>query len=72
MSRRVADSSVPAAIPEKPATAAPVLSAQQRNWVREVAETLKQRRQESRLRRHLKQGTTFGDQSTPGTGDEIQ
>lgn len=72
MSRRVADSSVPAANPEKPATAAPVLSAQQRIWVREIAETLKRRRQESRLRRHLKQGATFGDQSTPGTGGEIQ
>lgn len=72
MSRQVANSSDPTTTPEKPAQAAPALSEQQRTWVREIAETIKLRRLESRMRRHPDQNIAFGGQTVPPIGGEIR
>jgi hypothetical protein len=72
MSRQVVNSSDPPTTPENPAQTAAALSEQQRTWVREIAETIKLRRLESRLRRHPKQSIAFGAENLPSIGGEIR
>lgn len=72
MSRHGAGSAGIGQAPEKSGKPATALSEQQRIWVREIAETIRERRQKSGLPLQSKQGAASGDHSEPGIGHEIQ
>jgi hypothetical protein len=71
MSRGVAGSPGSGQAPDKAGTAKSALSDQQRVWVREIAETIRKRRQSAKLRRHARHDSALDDQPMPNLQRDI-